>query len=158
MAETVQLARSAARLDVLPVSRWHRRMTVIVGIGSFFDLYEVFLGGVLAAVLADQWKLGTDGKALVISSAFIGMFVGANVMSAAADRIGRRRVFMINLASYSLLSIATAFSPNLAVFVVLRILCGVGIGSELVLVDTYLAEFLPGPVRGRYVSWAYVVG
>ncbi|RLV47941.1 MFS transporter [Nocardioides mangrovicus] len=158
MSQATVQAGSAARLDSLPISGWHRRMTAIVGIGSFFDLYEVFLGGVLAAVLAEQWGLGTTGKSMVIASAFAGMFVGANVMSALADRWGRRRVFILNLASYSLLSIIAAFSPDLAFFVVVRFLCGVGIGSELVLVDTYLAEFLPGRVRGRYVSWAYVVG
>ena len=147
-----------ARLDELPVSGWHRRMTAIVGVGSFFDLYEVFLGGVLAAVLAEKWDLGTTGKSLVIASAFAGMFVGANVMSALADRWGRRRVFIINLTSYSILSVVAAFSPDLTFFVVVRFLAGVGIGAELVLVDTYLAEFLPRKVRGRYISWAYVVG
>ncbi|UIJ34829.1 MFS transporter [Allobranchiibius sp. GilTou73] len=158
MTATTTYSDSAERLDALPVSGWHRRMTAIVGIGSFFDLYEVFLGGVLATVLAEQWGLGTTGKAMVIAAAFAGMFVGALAMSSLADRIGRRKVFMLNLASYSVLSIAAGFSPNLTVFVILRFLCGVGIGSELVLVDTYLAEFLPGRVRGRYISWAYVVG
>ena len=40
----------------------------------------------------------------------------------------------------------------------LRALGGIGLGAELVLVDTYLAEFLPGGVRGRYTAWAYTVG
>jgi MFS transporter, putative metabolite:H+ symporter len=148
----------AARLEALPLSSWHRMLTLIVGIGSFFDLYEVFLGGVLAPVLAKQWALSSTGKSAVISCAFIGMFVGANLMSVLADHWGRRRVFILNLASYAVLSVASAFAPNLAVFVVLRFLCGVGIGSELVLVDTYLAEFLPSAVRGRYIAWAYTVG
>ena len=89
---------------------------------------------------------------------FAGMFAGANVMSRLADRIGRRQVFMINLGSYSVLSIIAAFSPDLTFVVVVRFLTGVGIGAYLVLVEDYLAEFLPGRVRGRYISWAYVVG
>jgi putative MFS transporter len=137
---------------------WHRRLAAVVGIGSFFDIYEVFLGGVLAAVLAEHWHLDTTGKSLVISSAFIGMFIGANVMSVLADRFGRRTIFIANLLSYSVLSIAAAFSPDVAWLVVLRLLAGVGIGSELVLVDTYLAEFLPARARGRYISAAYVIG
>jgi putative MFS transporter len=146
------------RLEQLPLSGWHRMLTVLVGIGSFFDLYEVFLGGVLASVLAEEWKLSSTGKSLVIASAFLGMFVGANVLSSLADRLGRRRIFMINLASYALFSLATAFAPDLPVFVVLRFLSGLGMGAELVLVDTYLAEFLPARSRGRYISWAYVIG
>jgi putative MFS transporter len=148
----------AARLEALPLSNWQRVLTLIVGIGSFFDLYEVFLGGVLAPVLAKQWSLDSTGKSAVIACAFAGMFVGANLLSVLADRLGRRRVFILNLAMYAVLSVASAFSPNLTVFVILRFLCGIGVGAELVLVDTYLAEFLPAAARGRYIAWAYTVG
>ena len=100
---TDMVAASSA-LERLPVTRWHWRLVVFVGLGSFFDLYEVFLGGVLAPVLATEFKLGTIGKALVISAGFAGMFVGANVLSIVADRLGRRRVFILNLFVYSLFS------------------------------------------------------
>jgi putative MFS transporter len=155
---SVALSDPVSRLEALPLGGWHRRLTTVVGIGSFFDLYEVFLGGVLATVLAAQWHLDASGKAWVIASGFLGMFVGANVLSVLADRFGRRRIFMVNLASYAVFSLATAFAPNLGVFVVLRFLSGLGMGAELVLVDTYLAEFIPARHRGRYISWAYVVG
>lgn len=145
-------------LETLPLSRWHRVIVVLVGIGSFFDLYEVFLGGVLAPILAEEFELGSAGKAAVVASGFLGMFVGANVLSVLADRLGRRRVFLLNLLAYSLFSLLSAFSPNIEVFLVLRFLAGIGLGSELVLVDTYLAEFLPAAVRGRYIAWAYTVG
>ena len=79
----------AARLDRCPPFSLHRRMCVAVGLANFFDLYDIFLGGVLAAVLAEQWGLGTSGKALVISSGFAGMFFGASVLGTVADRLGR---------------------------------------------------------------------
>jgi putative MFS transporter len=145
-------------LDRLPVTRWHWRLVVFVGLGSFFDLYEVFLGGVLAPVLATEFKLGTMGKAMVIAAGFAGMFVGANVLSVVADRLGRRRVFILNLLVYSLFSLTAAFSPNVETFLVLRFLAGIGLGAELVLVDTYLAEFVPARVRGRMTAWAYTIG
>lgn len=93
-----------------------------------------------------------------MASGFLGMFVGANVLSVLADRLGRRRVFLLNLITYSVFSLLAAFSPNIEVFLVLRFLTGIGLGAELVLVDTYLAEFLPARVRGRYIAWAYTVG
>ncbi|WP_018333836.1 MFS transporter [Actinomycetospora chiangmaiensis] len=158
MAGPVSTAGASAALENLPLSRWHRTIVVLVGIGSFFDLYEVFLGGVLAPILAREFQLGSVGKAAVVASGFLGMFVGANVLSVVADRIGRQRVFLLNLLIYSLFSLAAAFSPNIEVFLLLRFLGGIGLGCELVLVDTYLAEFLPGKVRGRYIAWAYTVG
>ncbi|MFG1934354.1 MFS transporter [Mycobacterium sp. NPDC048908] len=153
-----ELAAATSVLERLPVTRWHWRLVVIVGLGTFFDLYEVFLGGVLAPVLATEFHLGTLGKAMVIASGFAGMFVGANVLSIVADRLGRRRVFILNLLVYSLFSLMTAFSPNIETFLVLRFLAGIGLGAELVLVDTYLAEFLPAKVRGRLTAWAYTLG
>ncbi|OBK71226.1 MFS transporter [Mycobacterium sp. 1274761.0] len=145
-------------LERLPVSRWHVRLVVLVGIGTFFDLYEVFLGGVLAPVLAKEWGLGTLGKSLVIAAGFAGMFIGANVLSVAADRLGRRWVFILNLVVYSVFSFAAAFSPNIETFLVLRVIAGIGLGAELVLVDTYLAELIPAEHRGRMTAWAYTIG
>jgi putative MFS transporter len=157
MAGTEPMTASSV-LEGLPVTRWHWRLVAFVGLGSFFDLYEVFLGGVLAPVLATEFKLGTVGKAMVIAAGFAGMFVGANVLSVVADRLGRRRVFILNLLVYSLFSLAAAFSPNVETFLVLRFLAGIGLGAELVLVDTYLAEFVPARVRGRMIAWAYTIG
>jgi MFS transporter, putative metabolite:H+ symporter len=155
-AEPVDAASSV--LERLPVSAWHWRLVVVVGIGTFFDLYEVFLGGVLAPVLAIEFHLGTAGKAVVIAAGFAGMFVGANLLSVAADRLGRRRVFILNMLVYSLFSLAAAFAPNIETFVVLRFLGGLGLGAELVLVDAYLAEMVPARVRGRMTAWAYTIG
>lgn len=150
--------RVSARLDRLPVTRWHWVLLTVVGLGAFFDLYEIFLGGILGTVLTEQWDLGATGKSLAISSGFIGMFLGAIGLGIAADRFGRRRMFLVNLAVYAVFSLATAAAPNLGVFVVLRIGGGLALGAELTLVDTYLSEFLPRHGRGRYLAWAYTIG
>jgi putative MFS transporter len=148
----------AARLDRIPPFRLHRRMGIAVGFACFFDLYDIFLGGVLAAVLAEQWNLGTGGKALVISSGFAGMFFGAIILGTLADYLGRRRMFLANLMIYSGFTLAAAFSPSLAWLAILRFCAGIGLGAELTLADSYMSEILPRQVRGRYIAWAYTLG
>lgn len=86
------------------------------------------------------------------------MFFGAIILGALADRLGRRRMFLINLAIYSGFSLAAAFSPNLAWLAILRFCGGFGLGGELCLSDTYLSELLPRQVRGRYMATAYTFG
>ena len=148
----------AARMDRLPIFSLHRKLTLILGLGTFFDIYEVFLGGVIGAVLAKIYNLTSIQTAAVIGSGFLGMFVGALVMSSIADYVGRKTMYMVNLFIYSCFSLAAAFAPNILFIIVFRFLAGVGLGSELPLTDAYMSEMLPKQARGRYTAWAYTVG
>jgi putative MFS transporter len=148
----------AARLNRLPPIPIHRYATVVAGIGAFFDLFDIFLAGVLGTVLAREF--GLDGLSLpaALSSAFVGMFVGAILLGRFADRFGRRTAFMLNLGLYSGFTLAGAFSTSAATLITSRFLAGLGIGAELTLVDAYLSELLPSRLRGRYTAWAYTLG
>ena len=148
----------AARLDGLPLSGWHRRMVVLIGLGSFCNLFEVALGSFLGVLLGAQWSLSTLDRAMVIGALFLGEMIGSLLLAPLADRFGRRLLFQVNLLTYAVLSVATAFAPDLGVFLVLRLLTGIGLGAELTLVDTYLSELLPRGRRGRYVAWSYTIG
>ena len=148
----------AARLDRLPLSGWHRRMVLLIGLGSFFNLFEIALGSFLGVLLGAQWSLSTFDRSMIIGALFFGEMIGSILMAPLADRLGRRILFQVNLLTYAVLSLATAFAPNLGVFLVLRLLTGIGLGAELTLVDTYLSELLPRARRGRYVAWSYTFG
>ncbi|GAA4395502.1 MFS transporter [Tsukamurella soli] len=147
----------AARLDRMPMTRMHWFAVGVIGLGLFFDAYENFLAGTISAVLSKQFHLGGTELKWLLASAFIGQFLGALVMGRFADRVGRRRAFMINLALYSAFSLIGAFSPNPMFLVVTRFFAGVGIGAEYALADSYLSDLLPKAVRGKYISLAYVV-
>jgi MFS transporter, putative metabolite:H+ symporter len=148
----------AARLNRLPATRTHRRVTIIAGIGSFFDLFDIFLAGVLGTVLTQQFALDRLWLPAALSSAFVGMFIGANVLGRFADTFGRRTAFLVNLAIYSAFTLVGAFSVNATMLIASRFLAGIGIGAELTLVDAYLSELLPARLRGRYTAWAYTLG
>jgi len=148
----------AARLNRLPPTAVHRHATLIAGIGSFFDLFDIFLAGVLATVLTQQFHLTRAALPPIIGSSFVGMFFGATLLGRFADERGRRTGFLVNLGIYSAFTLLGAFSPNLPTLIVTRFLAGVGIGAELPLVDAYLSELLPARHRGRYTAWAYTLG
>jgi MFS transporter, putative metabolite:H+ symporter len=152
------VGRIAARLNGLPPTRTHRQATIIAGIGTFFDLFDIFLAGVLGAVLTQQFSLDRVSLPAALSSAFVGMFIGAIVLGRFADRYGRRTAFLLNLGIYSVFTLAGAFSVNATMLIATRFLAGIGIGAELTLVDAYLSELLPARLRGRYTAWAYTLG
>jgi MFS transporter, putative metabolite:H+ symporter len=148
----------AARLNRLPPTRTHRDATIIAGIGSFFDLFDIFLAGVLATVLTQQFQLTRAALPPIIGSSFVGMFFGATLLGRFADVYGRRTAFLVNLGIYSAFTLLGALSPNVSSLIATRFLAGVGIGAELPLVDAYLSELLPARHRGRYTAWAYTLG
>jgi putative MFS transporter len=133
-------------------------MVLLIGLGSFFNLFEIALGGFLGVLLGTEWSLSTLDRSMIIGALFLGEMIGSILLAPLADRFGRRLLFQVNLLTYAVLSLATAFAPNLGVFLVLRLLTGVGLGAELTLVDTYLSELLPRARRGRYVAWSYTLG
>jgi len=148
----------AARLNRLPPTRVHRQATIIAGIGSFFDLFDIFLAGVLGGVLTQQFHLTRAALPPIIGSSFVGMFFGATLLGRYADRAGRRTAFLVNLGIYSAFTLLGAFSVDVTMLIVTRFLAGIGIGAELPLVDAYLSELLPARHRGRYTAWAYTLG
>lgn len=131
--------------------------TAVIGLGLFFDAYENFLAGTISTVLKGQFALSGDQLKWLLSSAFIGQFLGAIFMGRFADRVGRRAAFMINLLFYSVFSLLGAFSPNATFLVVTRFFAGIGIGAEYALGDSYLSDILPKNMRGKFISWAYTI-
>lgn len=147
----------AARMDRLPVTRTHRRATVAVGLGLFFEFYEVFLAGVLSTVLVKHFHLSNVLLPAVLASTFVGMFLGALLLGRMADRFGRRGAFLLNLGLYAVFSFLGAFSPGPVMLMTTRFLAGIGLGAEPPLADTYLTDLLPANRRGRYIAWAYTL-
>ncbi|MFE3637240.1 MFS transporter [Streptomyces cellostaticus] len=145
------------RLDRMPITPLHRRLTAVIGVGLFFDTFENNLSGTIAKVLQSDFAFGATSLKLVLASVFVGQFIGSLTLGRIADRFGRRRAFLINLAIYSAFSLLGAFSPNATWLIVTRFLAGVGIGAEQALSDCYLADVLPARKRGRFIAWAYTL-
>ncbi len=143
------------RLDHLPVGRMHRKVVIAIGLGLFFEMYEIFLSSTISTTLKAQYDLNGTTLKLLLASSFVGMFIGAAALGRLADRIGRRRAFLFNLVWFSLWTLIGAFSPTPWFLVVTRFLAGVGIGAEYPVADAYLSDVLPKSHRGRLAAWAY---
>lgn len=142
-------------LDSLAVNAVHRRIVWAIGLGLFFDIYEIFLSGAIGIALKTEFALGGTELKLVLASAFLGMFVGAALLSGLADVIGRKRAFLFTLAWFSAWSLIAAFSPDPWFLIVARFMAGVGVGAEYPVADSYMADVLPRSQLGRLAAWAY---
>ncbi len=149
------LADIGQQLDRLPIGAMHRKVVVAIGLGLFFEMYEIFLSSTISTTLKTQYDLNGTTLKLLLASSFLGMFIGAAALGRLADRIGRRRAFLFNLIWFSLWTLIGAFSPTPWFLVVTRFLAGVGVGAEYPVADAYLSDVLPKAHRGRLAAWAY---
>jgi putative MFS transporter len=149
------LADIGQQLDRLPIGAMHRKVVVAIGLGLFFEMYEIFLSSTISTTLKSQYDLNGTTLKLLLASSFLGMFIGAAALGRLADRIGRRRAFLFNLVWFSLWTLIGAFSPTPWFLVVTRFLAGVGVGAEYPVADAYLSDVLPKAHRGRLAAWAY---
>ncbi|GGF30591.1 MFS transporter [Subtercola lobariae] len=157
-ADAASAASVVHSLDTAPVSQWHRRLILLIGAGSFFNFVEVALSSLLVPLIGEHWAMNSFEQAALIAATFIGEAIGSTVLSPLADRFGRSRMFQVNLLLYAVLSVVSAFAPNVDALIVLRVLLGIGLGAELTLVDSYLGEMMPARSRGRLVAWSYTLG
>jgi MFS family permease len=152
----VELAASiGARLDRLPVGRMHVKIIIAVGLGLFFEMYEIFLSSTMSVALKTEWGLQGLELQLLLASSFVGMFIGAAFLSGMADKLGRRRAFMLNLIWFSAWSLIAAFAQEPWFLVMARFFAGVGLGAEYPVADAYLSDILPKKNRGKLASYAY---
>ncbi len=146
-----------ARLDRLPATRSIWILVGLISLGGFFEFYDLFFTGYVAPGLLREHILtpttpglfGTSGIAGFIAALFSGLFVGTMVFGFVADVFGRRTVFTISLLWYSVASVVMALQTDATGLYIWRFIAGIGIGVELVTIDTYISEFVPKGLRGR---------
>ena len=143
---------AGARLDRLPLSSFHHRILMLIGIGMFFDGFDVY---VAATVLGATLKTGFSTlaqNAQFVSVTFVGMMLGSLITGFLGDRYGRRFTYQANLIIFGSASVAAAFAPSMLVLILLRGVMGLGLGAELVVGYAAMTEFVPPQARGKWVG------
>ena len=145
-----------ARLDRIPVWPYPRSVLAIVGAGFFFAYFDIVTIGFALPVISKQFNVSAEMASWSITSGLIGYILGSILDSRISDRYGRRVSLFLSVAAFSIGSLLSATSPSLNWLIFWRFISGMGIGAEIALVTTYMAEVSPAPLRGRYTGWTIV--
>ena len=145
-------ANAGARLDRLPISSFHRRIMWLIGIGMFFDGFDIYVAAtVLGATLRSGFStIGQNAE--FVSVTFVGMMLGSFLTGFLGDRYGRRFTYQANLAIFGVASILATFSPSMNVLILLRFVMGAGLGAENVVGYATMTEFVPPQARGKWLG------
>lgn len=91
-------------------------------------------------------------QAWAMSSALIGCILGAVVSGVISDKFGRKWPLLLSAFLFTVASLGTGLASAYWIFVVFRIVGGVGIGLASALSPMYIAEVAPSHLRGRFVA------
>lgn len=158
-------ASVSARLDRLPPTRYFRGLVARIAIGGWFEFYEMFMAAYISLGLikggmyhaTTEGIFDVNGFASFLGSFFAGMFVGTVALGGFTDRFGRRAVFTGAMLLYSVATFAAAFQVSPEAMDAWRFVAGLGIGVQLITVDTYISELTPNHARGKYMAFSILV-
>ena len=135
--------------------------------GNFLEMFDFFLFGLYATNISKTFFPSTDEFASLMATfatfgaGFLMRPLGAIVLGAYIDRVGRRLGLITTLGIMACGTILIAFVPGYAVIGILapllvligRLLQGFSAGVELGGVSVYLSEIATPGNKGFYVSW-----
>ena len=159
-AQVDATALITARVDRLPPARHLWWLVILISLGGYFEIYDLIFMGYVAPAMAHSGILATTtasffafkGFGAFVAATFAGLFVGTLGLSFLADRYGRRAVFTYSLLWYSVCSAILAFQQDAAGLLLWRFAAGIGIGVEIITIDTYISELVPQTMRGRAIA------
>ena len=130
-----------------PLTRHQWRIIGLIAVVNIFDQYDLMLFSlalkqIQAELAIPEAQLGDLGAIIRLGA------LPAFVFAVLADRIGRRKVLLITIVAYTVLTGATAFAPNAASFVVLQFLARIFAVAEVMLAYVVIAEELDPDARG----------
>jgi putative MFS transporter len=152
-------AQILARQDRIHVWALPWAYLAIIGTGYFFTFYDITDIGFAIPQIQPQFGLtGNQTTFLALAVGLIGYAVGSVAIGTLADRHGRFKLLLVTIVLTAVGSFGDAASQGLTMLIVFRFITGMGVGADLNLVSTYIAELAPARLRGRISVTTFLVG
>lgn len=128
-----------------------RLIIVLVG-GMLLDGYILGVIGPVTPTLKEELGLTSSEIGLVAAAALLGILVGSPLGGWAADKWGRKPLFMIDISLFVVASVLQFFTGTVALLIIIRFLMGIAIGAEYSVGWPMMSEFSPTHIRGRLMA------
>jgi SP family sugar:H+ symporter-like MFS transporter len=127
-------------------------IVAVATIGGFMFGYDSGVINGTQQGLEQTFNLSKLGTGLNVGAILLGCAAGAFMAGRLADLIGRRTVMMIAAVLFIISAIGTGAADSSVLFIIARIIGGLGVGAASVLSPVYISEVTPASIRGRLSS------
>ena len=154
-----------ARMDRLPITAHIWKLVFLISLGGFFEIYDLIFTGYIAPGMVKSGILATTTQAFFgfhgfgayVAAMFAGLFVGTFFLGFLPDKYGRRTVFTYSLLWYCIGGAIMAMQHTGDGILLWRFIAGIGVGVEIVTIDSYVTELVPQHMRGRAMAFNQTV-
>jgi len=136
------------------------KLLLLIGTAWLFDALDVALLSFIMPVIKVSWHLTAGQLGAVSAVTSLGMIFGALGCGYLADKWGRKPVLIGTLLLFSVGNLLLALTPNVGWFLLIRFITGMGLGGELPVAATIIADNFKGTQRARMLVlvdsfWAF---
>lgn len=146
-----------SRLDEARVGRLQWKIMFVSGMGFFTDAYDLFVIGIVAALLKPEWHLATSQISLLNSVTLATSAIGAAVFGRVADIFGRKRIYGYEVLILAIGALASALAPGYLALLICRAVLGIGIGGDYPVSATIMSEYAGKRSRGAMVGLVFAM-
>ncbi|AWL99910.1 DHA2 family efflux MFS transporter permease subunit [Bradyrhizobium amphicarpaeae] len=121
----------------------------VVSIATFMEVLDTTIANVSLRHIAGSLAVGIDESTYVITSYLVANAIVLSISGWLSTVIGRKRFYMICVATFTFASLLCGFAWNLESLVLFRILQGLGGGGMATSEQAILADSFPPHKRGQ---------
>ncbi len=142
-------------LDEVGLKGFHLKTWLVSGMGFFTDAYDLFIIGMVIAMLAGPWGLTKFQEGLLGSTSLIAAVFGAFIFGKLLDVYGRKAIYGIELIILIAGAVLSALSTNINQLMLWRFVLGIGIGGDYATSAIIMSEYSNRKDRGKLVSMVF---
>lgn len=133
-------------------TRFISRVSVVAALGGLLFGFDTAIISGAIPYIQPYFKLDQYSLGWAVGSILIGCGAGALLTGWLAEAYGRRPVLIGCAVLFALSGVGVALSDTLVLFVLFRLVGGLGVGAAALASPMYIAEMAPAQWRGRLVS------
>ena len=139
-------------MDEVPLNKFHWKVFGCCAGCPFIDGYALGIIAVSLSVMSAHVDMSLAMSAMIGMGTLFGMFIGSLFGGQITDRIGRKKMFVLDFAFLTIVSVLSFWATDPVWVLIFRVLVGIGLGADYPIAGPYMSEFSPKKNRGSLVG------